>query len=140
MGGGGLVCLRLVMCVLWFTGRAIDAVYSHTHQVIINGPEPVKLECLLIPVGNGHHLVVRLITNHMIDEVQPYYRAICTCVCEYVCMCVHVCVCMCMCIVYVCACVCVCIGCSCQYTCKARPVLYYKHTSYISPFITESIG
>ena len=41
-----------------------------TDQVIIDGPEPVELQCLLIVVCYVCHLIVSLVTNNVVNEVQ----------------------------------------------------------------------
>jgi hypothetical protein len=41
-----------------------------TDQIIIDGPEPVKLQRLLIVLCNICHLIVALVTNNVVNEVQ----------------------------------------------------------------------
>ena len=41
-----------------------------TDQVIINGPEPVKLQCLLVVLCYVCHLIVALVTNNVVNKVQ----------------------------------------------------------------------
>ena len=47
---------------------------SITYNVIINRPELVELKHLLIPVSHWYHLIVALVTNHMINEVYHTWR------------------------------------------------------------------
>ena len=40
------------------------------YQVIIDGPKTMKLKRLLIPSGGICHVIIRLITNYVINEIQ----------------------------------------------------------------------
>ena len=39
-----------------------------THNVIIDGPEAMELECLDVPVGHRVHLEVRLVPHHVVHK------------------------------------------------------------------------
>ena len=40
------------------------------YQVIIDGPKSMKLKRLLVPSGGICHVIIRLITNYVINEIQ----------------------------------------------------------------------
>ena len=40
------------------------------YQIIIDGPKSMKLKRLLVPSGGICHVIIRLITNYVINEIQ----------------------------------------------------------------------
>lgn len=48
---------------------------KRTYQVIVDGPEAMKLESLFVMAGDALHLLVALVTHHMVDEVELPWQA-----------------------------------------------------------------
>lgn len=40
------------------------------YQVIVDGPKTMKLKRLLVPSSSICHVIIRLITNYVINEIQ----------------------------------------------------------------------
>jgi hypothetical protein len=57
------------LVVIGNDNRAESRVLS-VHHLIINRPEAMELECALVPLNSGNHLVIGLVTDAMVNEAQ----------------------------------------------------------------------
>lgn len=56
--------------------RARERERAEADLSVVDAPEAVELEDLLVPRSNGHHLSVGLVPHNVVDEVQSHRRPV----------------------------------------------------------------